>query len=745
MRYKSFNGPNQMSDKELLEALTALTYFAEGDEIDLFASKGVSLMESFDAIPCYVGINEKGKIFLETKKYGPLTLSELDKNLLEDDLYESVFYSLISMLEGSKIPSRLKKIYEGTDCYKGPVKFKATLFPALTHEATKWGEDCVFNVSDYHKGKFGTDGALVVEGVKIYKEGRWGIPILKKKVEESFLKEMGNDLYFEDEGDKTIQEALLEEFCTSDSNTWRVYSPSFMKYDESINIGHDFSVLREKLEAEEGVPNHEILLAANAILSEKMHPQREWLKKKYIPRLRESFQNVLNNLAETCESKLGKDFSERVYPVPRVVLEINLTSGKKMSVLGESKNYKKLKEKRLHYLNEVSNFTDNIKKSILTEAYRVKNDVDIPKVLAETSGNFRSPSHVVEVRKRKFMERVFANLSSNTNENLVREKVGSILESTQNNVEILREEWEAVKDEYNPSIVRKVENKLAKITGGNHRFADGSSKEIPFEESYVGGLTRCHKVSESIKSGFDYVSWIFESVLKDDLETHKNIYEMVLDEEGNVVSSPNDRENVILVHGNFQPWTKSHHNMLEMVKSKLDEVNADRIMLVITEGPSETQRQITEEDRKHPLSFAERRNLLKTLYNEEPFVEVCSQHCHQNSLSEVASFLDENGYNKKIVGVVGEAEITDDFKSDILAEELNSIENEDDLISEDEVRKSVRLNDSSTWLEKYAPDDLTSESRNMYNSIFEKLERIHATLDESNYRKEFKGLFWGTR
>ena len=743
MQYKSFIGPNQMSDGELLEVAASMHYYSENNKI--VPSGKISLRESFDAFPCYIGINESGKVFLETKKYGPLTLQELDKTLLEDDMYENVFYSLISITESGHISRKLKEIYESGQPWKGPVKFKVSLFPALTHKPTKWGGDYVFNVCDYHKEKMGKDGAVVVEGVEIFKEGRWGRPIRKpKEIKESFLTRIGRDLWEEDGDDTSVEESLLESFSECDSSEWRVYSPSFMNLNEEIQLNHKFDTLKEKMGLGEDSDIVECLSVAKFALKEKVHPHREWVKEKFLPHLRETFNKLITQIAESAHSKLGKDFSEKVYPVPKVVLEVRTPDAKSYKVYSESTHYKLLKEDRLRYLNETENINNTLKESILKEAYSINDATQIGRVIQETSKNYRNPSHHSESRKRKFMERVFSNLASQSNESLVREKVGLILEKTLTNIEVFKEEWQEQKERYNPSICRKVENKLAKMCGGIYEYADGTTKEIHLGESKLGGLIKAHKMQESVKCGFDYVSSMFESLLNEDFEPYRKVYETAFDDEGNVIPAISEREEVALVYGNFQPWTRSHHQMLESVKEKLEEIGGSRVILVATEGNTQTPKTISEEDRKQPLSFSERRDLLRSLYNDDPLVEICSQHCYENAAASVIRFLEENGYNKKVVGVIGEVEGLEEFEgNDILSENLTSIDAPADLLSEDEVRKSVRLNDFSTWMEKYAPEKMTSEAKNKYKSVFERLERIHSVLDETNYRKEFKGLFWG--
>lgn len=93
----------------------------------------------------------------------------------------------------------------------------------------------------------------------------------------------------------------------------------------------------------------------------------------------------------------------------------------------------------------------------------------------------------------------------------------------------------------------------------------------------------------------------------------------IIKEEPEVTDPVNDLTPVIVVSGRFQGFQKGHDSLIQEAKTKLSEINAEKVAIVVVEGKKTTG------DPKNPLLGQERVEMLEAIYRNDPEVVVISK------------------------------------------------------------------------------------------------------------------------
>jgi hypothetical protein len=691
-----FAGKNEFSDVEFLEIFKELLPHVQSGEIDLDKIKSVDMVEKMDSSFVHFGINPAGKFFMESSNSGEVTADDYQQRFSHTFMsdYKAAFASL---LENKLLQSTLMKVFKKV----GAIRYDAELFPVLTHTGDESGY-ITFVATKYDKAKFGTKGAFVVFKSWIKDENaQWTRPEPKKNV------------------------ALIGAIENADSAEWRIYTNE--KHAKLSGVVQLKAINVDKMLASpEAIDDAIEVLSARGNTTIKAH------LKNVIADLKEKLQGVLDKYAEETSSIFSKPDSPS--SIEGVVLRIKKANGDIFEIKGTSNAFDTLKKQTWATRSSLAELEAVTEGSFLKDALGLKTSqaAALNRAIKEFGAKFTSKEKNPEKREHEFLLKLFdemRNKDAMVTPEETKKRVNQIFEVAKNQLAVIVDEFKSQK--IDPDSKRKSLESLKAIIQKFDTIEKTVNTDMPDEafQLYIFKFMLDRRLKQ-------YAGQHMNAAEQD----YSKFYEGV---------TP-----VIIWNGRAQPWHRGHDAMIQLAKKKLEELGAEKILILIVKGGKTSMNK-----EENPLTEKDQKALVEAVYAGDDSVVVSDTPLANGSLFAIIQKLGE--MKAYMVGWLAGNDRIEDYKK-LLGSFNASVWLKDHaslpikvnakgvadvqmietprVMSGTAARESAKTSDFKTWLANVAPphSQNNKEAVGIYKQIYQLLNSMKAeSLLRDMIRKKF--------
>lgn len=573
-----FAGKNEFSDVEFLEIFKELLPYVQSGEIDLDSVKSVDMVEKMDSSFIHFGINPAGKFFMESSNSGEVTADDYQQRFSHTFMadYKAAFASL---LENKLLQTTLQKIFKKV----GAIRYDAELFPVLTHTGDESGY-ITFVATRYDKAKFGTKGAFVVFKSWIKDENaQWTRPEPKKNI------------------------ALIGAIEAADSAEWRIYTNE--KHAKLSGV-----VQLKALNVDKMLSTPEAIDEAIEVLSARGNTTIKAHLKNVIGDLKEKLQGVLDKYAEETSSIFSKPDSPS--SIEGVVLRIKKANGDIFEVKGTSNAFDTLKKQTWATRSSLSELEATVEGSFLKDALGLKTAqaAALNRHIKDFAATFSSKEKNPEKREHEFLLKLFdamQNKDAMVPPEETKKRVNQIFEVAKNQLAVIIDEFKSQK--IDPDSKRKSLEALKTIIDKFDTIEKTVNTDMPDEAFQL------------------YIfKFMLDRRLKQYAGQHMNAAEQDFSKFYEGVTP------VIIWNGRAQPWHRGHDAMIQLAKKKLEELGAEKILILIVKGGKTSMNKD-----ENPLTEKDQKALVEAVYAGDDSVVVSDTPLANGSLFAIIQKLGE--------------------------------------------------------------------------------------------------------
>lgn len=573
-----FAGKNEFSDVEFLEIFKELLPYVQSGEIDLDSVKSVDMVEKMDSSFIHFGINPAGKFFMESSNSGEVTADDYQQRFSHTFMadYKAAFASL---LENKLLQTTLQKIFKKV----GAIRYDAELFPVLTHTGDESGY-ITFVATRYDKAKFGTKGAFVVFKSWIKDENaQWTRPEPKKNI------------------------ALIGAIEAADSAEWRIYTNE--KHAKLSGV-----VQLKALNVDKMLSTPEAIDEAIEVLSARGNTTIKAHLKNVIGDLKEKLQGVLDKYAEETSSIFSKPDSPS--SIEGVVLRIKKANGDIFEVKGTSNAFDTLKKQTWATRSSLSELEATVEGSFLKDALGLKTAqaAALNRHIKDFAATFSSKEKNPEKREHEFLLKLFdamQNKDAMVSPEETKKRVNQIFEVAKNQLAVIIDEFKSQK--IDPDSKRKSLEALKTIIDKFDTIEKTVNTDMPDEAFQL------------------YIfKFMLDRRLKQYAGQHMNAAEQDFSKFYEGVTP------VIIWNGRAQPWHRGHDAMIQLAKKKLEELGAEKILILIVKGGKSSMNKD-----ENPLTEKDQKALVEAVYAGDASVVVSDTPLANGSLFAIIQKLGE--------------------------------------------------------------------------------------------------------
>lgn len=573
-----FAGKNEFSDVEFLEIFKELLPYVKSGEIDLDSVKTVDMVEKMDSAFVHFGINQAGKFFMESSNSGEVTADDYQQRFSHTFMadYKAAFASL---LENKLLQTTLQKIFKKV----GAIRYDAKLFPVLTHAGDESGY-ITFVATRYDKAKFGTKGAFVVFKSWIKDENaQWTRPEPKKNI------------------------ALISAIEGADSAEWRIYTNE--KHAKLSGV-----VQLKALNVDKMLSSPEAIDEAIQVLNSRGNTTIKTHLKNVISDLKEKLQGVLDKYAEETSSIFSKPDSPS--SIEGVVLRIKKANGDIFEIKGTSSAFDTLKKQTWATRSSLSELEATVEGSFLKDALGLKTAqaAALNRAIKDFGATFTSKEKNPEKREHEFLLKLFdamRNKDAMVPPEETKKRVNQIFEVAKNQLSVIIDEFKS--QNIDPDSKRKSLEALKTIIDKFDTIEKSINIDMPDDAFQL------------------YIfKFLLDRRLKQYPGQHMNAAEQDYSKfyEG---ATP-----VIIWNGRAQPWHRGHDAMIQLAKKKLDELGAEKILILIVKGGKTSMNK-----EENPLTEKDQKALVEAVYAGDDTVVVSDTPLANGSLFAIIQKLGE--------------------------------------------------------------------------------------------------------
>jgi hypothetical protein len=679
-----FAGKNEFSDVEFLEIFKELLPHVQSGEINLDKIKTVDMVEKMDSSFVHFGLNQAGKFFMESSNSGEVTADDYQQRFSHTFMsdYKAAFASL---LENKPLQATLQKIYKKV----GAIRYDAELFPVLTHTGDESGY-ITFVATKYDKAKFGTKGAFVVFKSWIKDENaQWTRPDPKKNL------------------------TLLNAIESADSAEWRIYTNE--KHAKLSGVVKLKAMNVDKmLSTPEAIDDAIEVLKARGNTTIKAH------LKNVIADLKEKLQGVLDKYAEETSSIFSKPDSPS--SIEGVVLRIKKANGDIFEVKGTSNAFDTLKKQTWATRSSLAELEAVTEGSFLKDALGLKTAqaAALNRAIKEFGATFTSKEKNPEKREHEFLLKLFdamKNQDAMVPPEETKKRVQQIFEVAKNQLSVIIDEFKS--QNVDPDSKRKSMESLKAIIDKFDTIEKTISMDMPDEAFQL------------------YIfKFMLDRRLKQYAGQHMNAAEQDYSKYYQGVTP------VIIWNGRAQPWHRGHDAMIQLAKTKMEELGAEKILILIVKGGKTAQNK-----EENPLTEKDQKALIEAIYSDDKDVVVSDTPLANGSLFAIIQKLGEmkaymvgwlagddriEDYNKLLKSFNASVWLKDHATLPIKVNskgvaDVAMIETPR-VMSGTAARESAKTSDFKTWLSNVAPQhsQKNKEAVGIYKQIYELLNSMKA-------------------
>jgi len=691
-----FAGKNEFSDVEFLEIFKEILPHVQSGEIDLDSIKNIDMVEKMDSSFVHFGINPAGKFFMESSNSGEVTADDYKQRFSHTFMsdYKAAFASL---LENKLFQSTLMKIFKKV----GAVRYDAELFPVLTHTGDESGY-ITFVATKYDKAKFGTKGAFVVFKSWIKDENAlWTRPNPKKNI------------------------ALIEAIENADSVEWRIYTNE--KHAKLSGV-----VQLKAINVDKMLASPEAIDDAIEVLKSRGNTTIKAHLKNVIADLKEKLQGVLDKYAEETSSIFSKPDSPS--PIEGVVLRIKKANGDIFEIKGTSNAFDTLKKQTWATRSSLAELEAVTEGSFLKDALGLKTAqaAALNRAIKEFGAKFTSKEKNPEKREHEFILKLFdemRNKDAMVPPEETKKRVNQIFEVAKNQLSVIVDEFKSQK--IDPDSKRKSLESLKAIIEKFDTIEKTINTDMPDEafQLYIFKFMLDRRLKQ-------YAGQHMNAAEQD----YSKFYEGV---------TP-----VIIWNGRAQPWHRGHDAMIQLAKKKLEELGAEKILILIVKGGKTSMNK-----EENPLTEKDQKALVEAIYAGDDSVVVSDTPLTNGSLFAIIQKLGE--MKAYMVGWLAGNDRIEDYKK-LLGSFNASVWLKDHaslpikvnakgvadvqmietprVMSGTAARESAKTSDFKTWLANVAPphSQNNKEAVGIYKQIYQLLNSMKAeSLLRDMIRKKF--------
>ena len=425
-----------------------------------------------------------------------------------------------------------------------------------------------------------------------------------------------------------------------------------------------------------------------------------------LDRIGQELQDALNDFSNNVKSNLGNNSSY----VEGVILKVKDSNGEEYEVKGTSNEFDKRKKTfwkdRENFLSLEKEMESRILKDLLN--FSTTHPASINKLIKKAADSF-SPTAVGKKRELEFLKHLVPFVSNGEvefSETAINELISEFSEKF---------------------------SRLVKEYSSNKKRLDFDSNRKTVEI-----LNRVKEYINKLKNiNIDNNTYL--RLLKDLIGFR--IDKIINFELGNKKDSKK-RKKVVMWNGRAQPWHKGHDEMVQIGKQEAKELGADLVYIILVKGEG------TGEDlEKNPLSEEEQYQLVKSVYENDPEVEVSNRFSNSSFIVDLLSGVHDKGY--EVVGWLAGDDRFEKYQNSLRSfsptrysedheySPIKKNENGDVLVkmirtprvmSGEKARKIARNSSFRTFLEKVAPINIDVNAKGSYKQAYDKIR--NPTVDE---------------
>ncbi len=679
-----FAGKNEFSDVEFLEIFKEILPHVQSGEIDLDKIKSVDMVEKMDSSFVHFGINPAGKFFMESSNSGEVTADDYKQRFSHTFMsdYKAAFESL---LQNKLLQSTLQKIVKRV----GPVRYDAELFPVLTHTGDEAGY-ITFVATKYDKSKFGTKGAFVVFKSWIKDENaQWTRPEPKKNIQ------------------------IINAIETADSSEWRIYTNE--KHAKLSGV-----VQLKAINVDKMLASPEAIDEAIEVLSARGNTTIKSHLKNVIADLKEKLQGVLDKYAEETSSIFSKPDSPS--SIEGVVLRIKKANGDIFEIKGTSNAFDTLKKQTWATRSSLAELEAVTEGSFLKDALGLKTSqaAALNRAIKEFGAKFTSKEKNPEKREHEFILKLFdemRNKDAMVTPEETKKRVNQIFEVAKNQLAVIVDEFKSQK--IDPDSKRKSLESLKAIIDKFDTIEKTINTDMPDEAFQL------------------YIfKFMLDRRLKQYAGQHMNAAEQDYSQYYQGVTP------VIIWNGRAQPWHRGHDAMIQLAKKKLEELGAEKILILIVKGGKTSMNK-----EENPLTEKDQKALVEAVYAGDDSVVVSDTPLANGSLFAIIQKLGE--MKAYMVGWLAGNDRIEDYRKllnsfnasvwlkdhaslpiKVNAKGIADVEMIETprVMSGTAARESAKTSDFKSWLANVAPahSQKNKEAVGIYKQIYDLLNSMKA-------------------
>jgi hypothetical protein len=677
-----FSGKSQFGNADFLEILKTLVDLTGNSgksqfKIDLAGNENIDMVEKMDASFIHFGISPENVFFMESNYSGPVTIKNVKEKF---GFKKDNFDSFMALHDNKKFQAALQEIAKTY----GPVRFDSEMFPVFTHEGNKQG-DVIFASTRYKKSKFGAFGGFVIFKAQLFDKstGDWARP--KPSINEKIISD-------------------FRKLSSGFEKEWKIYSnDEDMRLPGSITV--DIGPLAKYLSSE----NYESTIAK--IKDRKKSAEKDAII-SMLENLRTQLQDALNNYANKVSSKLGDEKSS----VEGVVLRLKQPDGDIFEIKGTSENFAKQAQIIWKERMEIVALDEELDNQIL------KNVLNLSLLNPET--NTRD-ADITPQKINKFTVAVANKLNAKTKEEAIKNLIPYITEDPQRLLPNIKTNLKVAvvttETKLNP-IIESLKEKQDIIDTDSIRktqsYIDGLRKKLNDYSILVTSKSSPEQVL--IKLIDDKFGSRIETLIAKPAEPSKQ-------------STGEKRTKVIVWNGRAQPWHKGHDQMVQIGKSKLAELGADKVFIMIVKGKASSQ-----DIADNPLNEQEQVALIQAIYAGDDQVEVSDVFPSTSFIGNiVGNVIYRKGYI--VSGWLAGEDRIDNYVSFVDKFNPQLFKTDHDyspievnpktgkkvefiqtprVMSGTAARESVLKLEVSEWIKQVAPSKLSGEAKKQYEIVY---------------------------
>jgi len=425
-----------------------------------------------------------------------------------------------------------------------------------------------------------------------------------------------------------------------------------------------------------------------------------------LDRIGKELQDALNDFSNSVKSNLGNNSSY----VEGVILKVNDSDGEEYEVKGTSSEFDRRKEAfwkdRVNILNLEKELYDTLMKDVLN--FSTTHPASLNNAIRKAADSF-TPSSNGEKRELEFLKYLIPFLT-------LGEKEISEVEFT-NLISTFSDKLSKIIKEYNS-------NKNNLDFDSNRKTVEAINKL----KEYINKLKNINIDNKTYLMLLkELIGFRIDKFINFELEDNKD---------------SKKRKKVVIWNGRAQPWHKGHDEMIQIGKQAAKELGADLVYIILVKGEG------TGEDLdKNPLSEEEQYQLVKSVYEEDPSVEVSNRFSNSSFIVDLLSGVHDKGY--EVVGwLAGDDRIEKyqnalrsfspsryledhdytPIKKDKNGDTLVKMIRTPRIMSGEESRKIARNSSFKRFIEKVAPINISVNAKRRYKQAYDKIK--NPTVDE---------------